>query len=1093
MLRIAVLGRLEADVDGRPVDLAAAGARARGLLGWLAVHPGPHARGALAGRLRPDVGEEGARKSLRQAAWALRGALGDDRYLVGGRDALGLAGDAALVDVDLVRMRAHAAAGDHEAALALARGPLLAGLDEEWADELRRAHRGEVARLLAAAAGAAEARGDLAAAIAWSRRLVADEPHDEIAARALIARLARAGDRAGAVAAFEALRERLGRDLGVVPSAESRELLAEVRGGRPAAPGPPEGGAQPPLPGPLAPRGGFVGRAGPLARLGAAWRDARRGALRVMLVTGEPGIGKTSLVAAFAAGVHAAGAHVLYGRCDEDLLVPHQPFVEALERHLAALPAPERDQLAGPRRGALARVLPALGAGDDAPGAGDVATGRWLAFEAVRGLIEALARRRPALLVLDDLHWADVATLRLLRHIGRTAGGARVMVAGTYRDTELGRGHPLAAALADLRREQPVVTIRLEGLGPDEAAALAGPRAGAAAELVARTGGNPLFLGELARHLAEGGGGALPEGVAEVIARRVDRLGAAAADVLTTAALAGGEVAVGLLEGVHGEAALDAVERALAAGLLVEDRGAPGHVAVAHALVAEAVAARLPAVRRRRRHLALGREIARRAGRDPAPHAADAARHFRAAQPDGDPEEVVRWSALAAARAAALLDDAEAATHLRHALDALPPGDRREAGLLADLGDALTRAGSGAAARDAFARAGALAAAAGDAPLQARAAIGAGGIGVTIAPCDEAVAAGLERALAAVGGADVCIRARLLSRLAIERYYADRRGADALSLEAVELARASRDPGALAAALNARRVAIWDIDHAAERLATADEMVAAAERAGDDEVVLQARSWRVLDLLELGRADEMREEVARHEALAGRLGLPHHRWWPHLWRGCLALMAGDPERAEAHGREALALGRRADDRNAALFVAIQRAECLIQRGELDRIDRAFVEDHAASGSPAAWAWRAWLASIDAAAGRTESARATVAAIAADDFAAVRLDANWHAAAELAEAVAAVGDAARAARLREILAPHAGLVPVVGRAALCYGPLDHHLGLLALTAGDPAAAAAHLEAAVREAERIGATRAAAMSRARLGRARAALTP
>ncbi len=759
MLEIKVLGGLEARADGVSLELPPS-ARVRALLAWLAVHPGLHARSPLAGTLRPDALEESARKSLRQAAWALRGALGPgaDAWLVSERERLGLSADPALVRVDLAEFRRLAAGGREEEAIALADGDLLAGLDEEWADRLREEHRAEVVALLSELAARSEAAGDDAGAIEWSRRRVAADPLGERAARDLIGRLARAGDRAGAVGAFEALRDRLRRELGIVPSAETRELVEEVRRGRPAAaraPGAPL--TQPPLPAPLTGAGRFVGRDDALARLTAAWDDARAGALRIAFLAGEPGIGKTRLAAELAARVHASGALVLYGRSDEEALVPHQPFVEALERLLRDVPPQEREDLIGPGRSDLARLLPALEAAE-APPPAESATARYRAFEAARALVEAAAARRPALLVLDDLHWADPPTLLLLRHLGRMVERAPVLVLVTYRDTEVDRAHPLTAALGDLRRGHPVVAIGLEGLSGAEVAELLGGDRDAAEALRARTDGNPLFLGEVSRHLSEAGeaGEALPPGVKEVIGRRLDRLGGEAVEVLTTAALAGGEVDLALLEDLHGaDEALRAVERGCDAGLLVE-RGPGGRPTLAHALVAETLLDGASAARRARVHGRIADALERR----PEPRPAEVAHHLVAAGDAGDAGRTVSWSVAAAEQATALSADSEAGAHYERALAALPPGDPRRGELAARLGDARNRSGDRAAARAAFAEAAASARAAGDPELLARAALGAGGLGVTIGPCDEGLAALLEEAAAGLRPARArCARA----------------------------------------------------------------------------------------------------------------------------------------------------------------------------------------------------------------------------------------------------------------------------------------------------------------------------------------------
>ena len=224
VIEVRVLGGLAALVDGEPAGLPA-DARARELLAWLALHPGRHPRPALAGLLRPDVLEESARKTLRDAVYELRRALGAGA-IDATRDAVGLAPG---VVVDLTQARAAAAGGD--LAAAVEGGPLLAGLDADWAIAAREAHAAEVAEHLAALAAA-----DPAGALTWSRRRVEVEPRSEAAHRDLMRLLAARGDRPAALAAYEALAGRLRRELGLAPSAETRALAAELRrgGGAPA-------------------------------------------------------------------------------------------------------------------------------------------------------------------------------------------------------------------------------------------------------------------------------------------------------------------------------------------------------------------------------------------------------------------------------------------------------------------------------------------------------------------------------------------------------------------------------------------------------------------------------------------------------------------------------------------------------------------------------------------------------------------------------------------------------------------------------------------------------------------------------------------
>ena len=248
------------------------------------------------------------------------------------------------------------------------------------------------------------------------------------------------------------------------------------------------------------------GRGPALARLEQAWADAVSGALRFALVTGEPGIGKTTLAGELARRAHAQGGAVLLGRSDEHALVPFQPWIEALERLLEALPAADVDHWLTAHDGALARLLPARSPAQAAAGG---PRERYLAFELVRALLDDVAARRPVLLVLDDVHWADADSLSLLRHLARSAPRGRLLVVLCARPAELEPA--VAQTLAELRREGPLVHVDLAGLDDDAVAALLARRTGAtdresARRYRARSGGNPFFLDELLREAQEAGG-----------------------------------------------------------------------------------------------------------------------------------------------------------------------------------------------------------------------------------------------------------------------------------------------------------------------------------------------------------------------------------------------------------------------------------------------------------------------------------------------------------------------------------------------------------------------------------------------------------
>ncbi len=239
MVRVRLLGSLAIEVDGRAVEPPAS-RRAQALLGWLALNPGMHARGQVAGRFWPDVLETSARQSLRSAAWSLRRALGPDGEgaLRALRAEIGLDG----VATDLAEWQEHVAAGRLEEALALERGELLAGLDDDWVHDAREEHRGRLGHVLARLGDEAEAAGDLERAVEWTRRWVALDGVAEAPARSLMRRLAAAGDRSAALAVYSRLRERMRLELGVSPSAETRGLADELReaGAEAATAGAPE-------------------------------------------------------------------------------------------------------------------------------------------------------------------------------------------------------------------------------------------------------------------------------------------------------------------------------------------------------------------------------------------------------------------------------------------------------------------------------------------------------------------------------------------------------------------------------------------------------------------------------------------------------------------------------------------------------------------------------------------------------------------------------------------------------------------------------------------------------------------------------------
>ncbi len=970
MLRVRLLGELA--VESPEGELVAPPSRpARELLAWLALHPGMHPRLELASRFWPDVLESSARASLRTALHELRRCVAEDA-IVADRELVGLAG---APWVDALAVRELAAEGRAEEALALCAGDALPGLDRDWAIAARDEHRELVAGLLAGLADASSGEE----ALRWARELVRADPLSEDAARRLIRRLAEAGDRAAALAAYARLEERLRRELRVVPSRRTRELVAEIRveeAGEPVRTETPTRA--------VLPRGPLAGRDADLARIRSLIAPGR-----LVAIAGEPGIGKTRLLAELA-------GEARYGRCYEESLTPYQPFVEA-----------------------LGEVMP------EADGEG----GRWRLFEAIGTRLEGER------LLLDDLHWADAGTLRLLTHVLHRPNAPAVVAA--YRDSEISRLHPLAAALADLRRDGLIERVALHGLDEHAVAELARGALDAHA-LQRETGGNPFFVEQVLRHVADGGDpAAIPEGVKDVIGRRLARLAPDTGRVLAYASVAGREFDLALLEAVLRDVdVLAALEEATAAQMIREEQ--PGRYTFTHALVCETLYDELSLTRRVRTHRELADAL-------PSERLAELAHHRLEAAAAGDVGAAADAALAAAREAMRAFAYEDAAALCERALEAAGESSRRGELLLA-LGDARLRAGETAAAREAFRSV------QGEAELMARAALGFSGLGVTIIAVDREAVALLEGALEALPG-DHPLRARLLSRLAIETYYEStpaRR--KALVDEAVAL-----DPST--DALNARHAALWSAQYLDERLETAERMIAEATSA---EAELQGRNWRVLDLMEKGDLDEAREEIERHERLAERLRLPAYEWWGPMWRSSLAILEGRLDDAGA----LIDRFRDSQDPNARLYAEIQTLVTALITGDIGSLPTEVVDRE--TGRPAEYAYRAGYAWILALDGRAGEARAQIAFSVAH----MKDDMNRLAAlAELAQALNVLGEPGPAAELYALLEPYADRNIVNGRGGAGYGSASLHLGVLADLADRDSMH--HYERAVVDNRRLGA--------------------
>jgi len=429
-----------------------------------------------------------------------------------------------------------------------------------------------------------------------------------------------------------------------------------------------------------------------------------------------------------------------------------------------------------------------------------------------------------------------------------------------------------------------------------------------------------------------------------------------------------------------------------------------------------------------------------------------------------------------------------AVSHYQQALERaarMDKGASRRGELLVGLGVAQARAGRTGEAQAAFREASEVARRLGDPRLLARATLGLAGIGVTILDVEAALAAQLSDALELLPEADVALRAELLARLAIARAYSpDRHEPARIAEQAVALARSHDEPATLARALCARHVSLGAPDRLEQRLATATEMLELADRAEDRESALQARNFRVTDLLEAGDLAGFDRELEAYAALCHEFPLPAFRWYIPLWRATRATINGSFDEATRLAARARDEGRVAGEENAELFWRLQTGTLMLIERRLDG-DTAWIEDHARN-SPAGAAWWTVLAWIWAEQGRRADAQAVVDRLAENELAALERDMNWTAAiAELTQACRLLNDAERAATIYQQLLPFTGRIVTCARGAQAYGPVDYFLGLAAQTTGRSSLAHQHLGRALALSETCGAHAWAQAARQHLG--------
>ena len=820
----------------------------------------------------------------------------------------------------------------------------------------------------------------------------------------------------------------------------------------------------------------FIGRAPELAVLAAQIGAAGRGEGGVVLVGGEPGIGKTRLGEEAAARATAAGMPCVRSRAVQDEGCPPYWIFRQVVHDITTIHEPNEAQ-----RADLTVIAPGPRSRGVPPDA--TAERRFQIFESVREFLVDAAAGAGLLVVLDDVHWADAPSLRLMRHLATGIGTSRLVLLVTYRDTETGGRDELSAFLAALAREDAVRRIRLAGLSQDEVACQLASVTGSqvapdlAAAIGRRTHGNPFFVAELGRLLDSGPDG-LPEAVRDTVRARLDALTPGCRAVLYAAAVLGVSIdppAVAAVAQRDATAVLTALDEAAAAGIVA----AGGGWRFSHDLIRDTARAELPTADRLATHARMADHLRRRAGTSPAV----IAHHLLESLPVGDADLAARWAELAAEEAMSQLAWEDAVAFYTRALraadhGAIDHGAADRCRLLRGLGLAQLRSFDLAAGSGTLREAAGAARAAGDPRLVGEVALAMEGFTdpdwVTLGKqlCDEA--------LAGLAAHDSPLRARLLARRAAEATYQWEPEAGPLSEQALAMAERTGDPQALRSALRARQQARGGPDGVLDRVELGTRMLALGVADSDDDAVLWGRLWRVDAFAQLGRINDADAELTLLAPTVARLRSPGPDW--HLRRSQAALAFGRGEFGYARhlAEESVRLAAHGHENMRTLAAAmLVRLNALTGR---DEWLEPSLDDFRWS-PPFGMVMRAlWHLAL----GRPGEARRYYQP--GDAFGRVPGIRYLITYASLAELAAAFGDRETAGQVHRSLLPYADLFVCSGAGlTMIDGSARRYLGLTATALGRLDEAVRHLREAVAANEREGLAACAALATADLARA------
>ncbi len=823
----------------------------------------------------------------------------------------------------------------------------------------------------------------------------------------------------------------------------------------------------------------IVGRDEPLRRLGAAIDAAAHGHRSALLVTGQAGIGKTSLLAAAVAAGADDGAIVGWGTCWHGEGAPgFWPWMQAMGGLARAVGRVASADAAGGDREVLATFVRELGPPVET--SADPERHRLLLLDVAVRWIEALAVDRQVLVVLDDLQWADESSLDLLDHLVAAPLPVALSVFGAYRHDELDRAR--RARMAKLASH--LECVHLEGLdaaGVEELVGLvAGPDIGRSRgpELHRRTGGHPLFVRELASLPELGTGGLLPTVVTGAVERRLDMLPAASRALLEVGSVLGNRLLPDVLGYVTDQPTPDVIgllQTAVDAGLVA--RSPDGEFWFVHDLFRETLYGGLDIADRVQFHHRIGGALEARMVRGASVRSGDIARHFTEGITEGPPDRAIQWALRAAADDRRRSAFTEAANHLQRVraatLDAgwaISPDVLF--GLLVDEADARARSGKLDTARALLVEADRVA----PGPhARADVALAVQRLGARFAMPRGAIVAQLEAALGAGDDIDVSRRAQLTAALSRELQHSvadDRRRALPLSEDALALGRASQDEHALVACLLARHDALWTPGTGDERADLGREIATVGERLGDTDRHTEGLILWANGLLEAG-SPGFRPVLDRWFDVLETRDEPRDRYMVLTRRAALALLDGADEDAESLMFEAARIGEQIHEPDTGNVLMSQRVALARARDDPDEL-RILASDAVGWWTGAPVLAHAVAAGACAAAGALDASARHVAVV--EESGGWRSEGSYLRSvlvAHLAEAAIALGDVELCKDLLTDVEHLVGSCGVNGALVAFAGPFAHSAGVLAAALGDVRRAAALLDQSVETADRLGA--------------------